>query len=294
METALRINYRFTLSSGEFVFDIATLRRRGLVLRFVRVNDISVDERMLSSAFPLVRAPSGVAATIVIAGAVEADEVGVVRPGEAVLLDLQSVGQTRSTNAVHLNLEWSADYVSAEDVGTPRRLGTPDLDLATKIGEAILDRNSDQEAVLEEAFELFRSIGAPSSAAGESYAVPPTDRDRDFARAFEAQHDNLFNDRHMSLPRGESIGVSDRQFQRGFEEFCVRYEINARGWRDVRNRWRVQNAALLLSRRSLTVAEVAREVGYASPNALSRAFSLAGFPPPAILRQRMSEMDPLR
>jgi transcriptional regulator GlxA family with amidase domain len=121
----------------------------------------------------------------------------------------------------------------------------------------------------------------------------PTDQDRLLAQGFEEQLENLTSHSAIGFEIVDSMHLSERQLRRLVGDFYARYGINARSWRDVRNRMRVQTAVLLLSRPELTVAQVAREAGYASPNALARAFSKAGFPPPAIVRQRLSEKDPL-
>ena len=198
---------------------------------------------------------------------------------------------TRTRNACHLNLEWDPDEAKRPEV--PCRLARPATDRVMSIAEALLDRGSDQRATLANAFDLFRSIGAPCGLSVEALDGEPTDRDRSFAHAIERQLENLASHESTKLQMSESLHLSERQIHRLFEEFSARFGINARSWRDVRNRWRVQNAALLLSRRELTVADVAREVGYTSPNALARAFSKSGFPSPAVIRDRMSEMDPL-
>jgi AraC-like DNA-binding protein len=290
-EPALRLAYRFALSSGEPVFEIATLRRPGLVLRATHGRNIAVDERLLTGAFPLAREPSRRVALVLLAGRVEAESVGAVGPGEALLLDDAALGRIRSKDAWHLNLEWEPREAGAAE--PPRRLEAPPMARAREIAGALVDRGSDQRATFAHAFELFRAIGAPCAFTVESFEGEPSDRERAFARALEAQLENLTSHTSLGVQMGESMGLSERQINRLWTHFASRYWINAHSWRDLRNRWRVQNAALLLSRPELTVADVAREVGYASSNALARAFATTGFPPPAVIRQRMSEMDPL-
>ncbi len=288
---ALRLNYRFTLSSGERVFDIATLRRPGLVLRFTQASNISVDESLLSRSFPSVVDASRLVALVVLAGTLEVEQVGLVSSGESILVPLSFLGRARSKSATHLNLEWDAGEPAGPT--TPRRLGPPPMDRVRKIADALLDRSSDQMTTFASAFEIFRGIGAPTTLSVDAFEGEPTERHRKYAEAIEAQLADLSSHTHTMVNMGESLNLSGRHVQRGFVEFCDQYGLTARSWRDLRNRWRVENAALLLSRPKLTVADVAREVGYASPNALARAFAQAGLPSPAVLRQRMSEMDPL-
>ena len=144
---------------------------------------------------------------------------------------------------------------------------------------------------------IIRAVGAPVTLSVDALERMPTERERRLARAFELQFENLAIDVPTALSMGDCVGRSGRQVQRNFDDFGRRYPLNAQSWRDARNRWRVENATLLLSRPELTVLQVAREVGYASPNALARALGQAGFPPPALLRKwlrEMSETDPFR
>ena len=67
--------------------------------------------------------------------------------------------------------------------------------------------------------------------------------------------------RATTVHLGDSAQLSPRQLQRLVEEFNSRYGINAGNWRDTRNRWRVQIAAVMLSLPQLTVADVAEVPG---------------------------------
>ncbi len=297
-EPALRTGYRFALSSGEQVFAVATLRRSEFVLRYTTSRDVIADEGLIARSFPRVTEPSRLVAVVVVGGLIELDEGGRLGPGDAILVAPSALGRSRSRDACHLDLEWGVEEGRAPPI-TPRRLERPPMEQVTRIGDALLDRRSDQRPLLASAFELFRSIGAPITLSVDALDGEPSDRDRRLARAMEAQVENLTSAVATKFDMGESIGLSERQINRIVSDFHARYHVNAASYRDARNRWRIQNAALLLSRPTLTVAEVAREVGYASANALARAFAKTGFPPPAVLRERlaqtrkeMSERDP--
>ena len=292
MDPALRMIHRFALSSGELVFEVGTLRRPEFVLRFTNCQNVAVDERFLTSAFPLVPTPSRLVAIVMVAGCIDLEHGGLIEPGDSILVDISTFGRIRSKNACHLNLEWASNERALR--ATPCRLGRPALEQVMKIAGALFDRNSAQRSTLANAFELFRTIGAPLTLSVEGLEGEPSSRDRRFARAMEEQLENVASRATTTFHMGDSLGLTERQIHRLVEDFNTRYGINARSWRDARNRWRIQSAALLLSRLELTVADVAREVGYASPNALARAFSKVGFPPPAIVRRQMSEMDPSR
>jgi AraC-like DNA-binding protein len=286
--------YGFALSSGEQVFQIASLRHPQFVLRFTSSKSILVDEGLFSKSFPSVPDASRLVAVAVavVLGVLAVDEHGLLGAGDAILLDVEALGRIRSKDASYLQLEWASR--EARQHATPRRLRPSRVEEITRVTDGLLGAGVDQRATLAGAFELFRSLGAPVALTVEGLEGEPMENDRRLARAIEEQAANLGSHSAATFDMASFLGLSERQILRLTEEFYARYGINAQSWRDARNRWRVQNAALLLSRFELTVADVAREVGYASPNALARAFAKAGFPPPAVLRRRLSEMDPLR
>jgi transcriptional regulator GlxA family with amidase domain len=68
--------------------------------------------------------------------------------------------------------------------------------------------------------------------------------------------------------------------------------MNLASWRDTRNRWRLQVAAVLLSRTDLSVSDIAEETGYRSPQAMARSFLRAGLPSPSEVRRLLLAGDP--
>ena len=136
-EPALRINYRFTLSSGEPVFEIATLRRPELVLRFTSGTKIAVDERLLTTLVPQVVERSRLVALVVVAGTLEVEGVGLVKPEESILVEPMTLARTRSKDAAHLSLAW--DSCEAAESAAPRRLQAPAMDQITRVVEGLLN-----------------------------------------------------------------------------------------------------------------------------------------------------------
>ena len=265
------------------------MRRPEFALRFTRYQDIVVDERLLTEAFPFLPTSSRVVCALMLEGALDVEgEAGRidVSPGESVLLGIPFMRRTRWTGAAYLDLEWTP--LDTRQATVPIKLGPVDREASTAIAAALVGRHPDQRATLESAFALFRSIGAPLQLATDDLLGEPSESDRRLAHAMEVELANL-SSRATELHLGDSMNLSPRQLQRLIQDFNARYQHNAGNWRDNRNRWRLQLAALLLSRPVLTVAEIAREVGYASPNALARAFLEAGFPSPAAVRARLSE-----
>jgi transcriptional regulator GlxA family with amidase domain len=86
---------------------------------------------------------------------------------------------------------------------------------------------------------------------------------------------------------GETSGLSRRTLIRTLQSFIPTFGIVGESWRDATHRLRLKCALLLLSAEEVSVAEVATATGYASPEALGRAFREGGLEPPSHIRQRL-------
>jgi AraC-like DNA-binding protein len=83
----------------------------------------------------------------------------------------------------------------------------------------------------------------------------------------------------------ELAGVSPRQISRDMRELARLARFPGSTLREMFRVLRLRRAALLLSCQSLTIEEVAREVGYGSADAMGRAFRDAGLPSPSEARR---------
>lgn len=79
----------------------------------------------------------------------------------------------------------------------------------------------------------------------------------------------------------DDAAVSERQFQR---DFAALIDVTGTGFRETLRRWRLRLGLLLLSAPEASVADVARALGYARPEAMNTIFRNAGLPPPSTLR----------
>jgi len=87
----------------------------------------------------------------------------------------------------------------------------------------------------------------------------------------------------MSIKQiANALGLSLRQIGRDAKELASTFGLGD-GYRDSLLVLRLRMAALLLSAREGTVAEVARLVGYGSPIAMARAFRDAKLPTPSVI-----------
>lgn len=87
----------------------------------------------------------------------------------------------------------------------------------------------------------------------------------------------------------EQAGVSERQFLRSMVRVQETFDLPDRGFRTAMVRWRATAAALLASSSALSLDEVAVLAGYASPNAVHRAFRKFELPFPGMIQKLAHE-----
>lgn len=282
-EPALFMPLRYVSPTLGTVIDNASLRRSDLVLRCTKYHGIVVDERVLTKTFDLVTRPQRMLATLVLEGdlLVDAPEGTLrARRGEGVLHATELMSVTRYDRTTTLELDWVA-----KEQTSPRVLTSFDVARATEIANELFEPVS-QRDLFARAFAFLRETGVPIEEHLDALRGGPTERDVRLGRAMCEQLMHL-SSRATTLHLGDTASLSPRQLQRVVTDFNARYGINARNWRDVRNRWRVQIAVVLLSVESMPIESIAREVGYGSASALSRAFASVGFPAPGELRDRI-------
>jgi AraC-like DNA-binding protein len=278
---------RYVSPTLGLIIEDAGLRLPELVVRATVFRHVIVDERLLSPAFPLLSAPTRLTAVVMLDGTLELfDRGGCLRvgAGESVLLGTLGTQRARWDCAAFVDLEWTSADAAAH--ATPTKLGRPDLARVRALAAALVDQEADHRDTWALALRLFRSIGAPVRVSRGAFSGEPSERDRRLARALGDQLGQVAS-RATTVHLADLAGLSPRQIQRVIQDFNTRYALNAGNWRDMRNRLRVQLAAVLLSVQALSVAGIAAEVGYGSPNALARAFAKAGFASPAEFRRAL-------
>lgn len=82
-------------------------------------------------------------------------------------------------------------------------------------------------------------------------------------------------------------GYSASHYTRQIKEVLATFGFEWGGWREVTNDARLRWAVLLLSNRTLSIAEVARAAGYGSTDALDATFRRARLPSPVVVRDRI-------
>lgn len=280
-DPALPLVFRYASPTLGLVLEVVSLRRPDLVLRVTRYPSVVVDEGLLTRSFPPASSDGRVAfavieGTIRVAGA----EPATIGPGGGVATPVDALGALRLSRTTTLELA-----LVGRDGDAPAPLRPFDVARARAIADALRGAR-DQRAVFADAFDFFERAGYPVAASARALAGSPSERDARLGRALEEQIANLSSQattRHL----GDAVGLSPRQLQRVVREWNARYGFNAGNWRDTRNRWRVQIAAIMLSSPDVAVETLAREVGYASAGALARAMANVGMPAPAEVRRAL-------
>lgn len=281
---ALRHTMTFQCVRAPAVVTDSSLRRPELRVRRTTYGGIVVDERILTRGFPGVAVSDRMEVLVSLSGSavLHVPEPVVVSPGEAWLIPRTALATARFEDAELFEVEWQGP-------ATPVRRLAVDASPLVAAARALdgVGRDADgQRAFLREAIARVRAIGGPMPDGIEALEGGPTERDVRLSDAIAEQLGNL--KREATAPHlGEDAALSARHLQRVFEEFNLRYGFNATSWRDTRSRWRVQIAAVLLSVRSLSIADVADEVGLSSATALARAFSRWKLGSPTEVRERL-------
>jgi AraC-like DNA-binding protein len=100
----------------------------------------------------------------------------------------------------------------------------------------------------------------------------------------------MFRDLRVSpalVELADHAEVSLRQAERDFTEVFETFASDSAGWRTITRRFRLALAVLMLSAESSTVTNVAKQVGYSAPEAMTTAFRAAGLPSPRELQRRL-------
>ena len=148
-------------------------------------------------------------------------------------------------------------------------------------------------AVIARAKALLSRAGVPTHElrfAGTHDLGAAEQRAQEIADALDAVLSSL-DTQPMVTDLEVRLGVTARQVTRLVDAFRVRYGYGATNWRETRNRRRLMLAATLLSDRESTVGDVARAVGYGSPETLARAFAQAGFPRPSAVHEEVAALE---
>jgi hypothetical protein len=269
---------RFACSRADAHVETHSLRRPDLIVRTTTYAGLVVDERHLTGAFPLLVPGERTQVLICtdgslvfhppIEGGAAMASTCELTPGDAVRMPRRLTACGRYEGTTFVEIEWTEPDDGAGIVRLPRVA----LERARALSVALASPN-DSRALIEEALALVRELGVRVPDAVARLEGGPSERDVRIALAMSEQLAELAHE-------GTALHL-------GEDEFNARYGLNSTNWRDTRKRWRVQLAAVLLTVPTLTVADVANEVGFGGAAALARAFATLGLPSPSDFRRRV-------
>lgn len=281
---ALYTHIRYASPRAPVLIESRALRRPELLVRRTRYLGVVVDERVFARTYAIVPRPGRMQAFMPLDGRIFYGARQPLAIGTVLLLHRHHQPLLRFENADFLEIAWDTE----QHVETPIPLGIHvETDAMVTSFE---DPRASQRQQLRIFFDSFRRAGV-TLPAFEVDRMKDSTTEHDVRLAAALRHQLQTIRGADTLVLGELAGLSPRQLQRLYAQFCLKYDFALSSWRDTRNRWRIQLAALLLSRPELTLAMVADEVGYSSSPALGRAFVQVGFPPPAELRQQILQPE---
>lgn len=283
---ALQLTMRFRCTRAPVGVTVHSLRRPDLRARITHYDGLIVDERILTRAFPALVGPDRMQVLAIARGTVRFEEPirATLGPGQVWLMPRRTTSHARFENTSFLEVDWP----SHEPVPV---MPLPESGALLALADELASLSPDgaaQRDYLERLLAALRASSVPIPAELSLGAETLSERDQRLGRALALQLENLKHE-GTSTDLAEDAGLSPRQLQRTVADFNARYGINAANWRDTRNRWRVQCAAVLLSEPRLSIADIADEVGFSDATALARAFSQAQFPSPREMRARLFE-----
>lgn len=283
---ALSLPMSFTCTRAPVRVSVSSLRRTDVRARVTHYDGVVVDERILTPRFPAVLGPERMQVFVLLAGEVtlHLDAPTPLAIGDAWLMPRLAIHRGRFRNARFFEIDWAAETpVPVAPLGASPAL----VALADELAR-VPDEGHAQRSYLERLLSAMVALGAPVPPEVRALeAEGPTPRDLRLGAAVAEQFAHLV--REATIPHfSEDAALSGRQLQRIVADFHRRYGLNATNWRDTRNRWRIQVAVVLLSVPSLSVADIAAEVGFSDATALARAFARWSLPSPSELRAALA------
>lgn len=180
--------------------------------------------------------------------------------------------------------EWEPDYGGSTRIrdSCVGKLASHDLE-AVRALSATLPRAEGAETIASEvslALAQLRSAGLPVPLL-PAHALMETlsPQTRELARTFGRVLSNLA-ERPMMIDIESAMGRSARQMQRLVSDFFDGYNFTPGGWRERRDRWRIEMGATLMTAPNATTEAVASALGYTGPQAFCLAVARAGLPSP--------------
>ena len=210
-------------------------------------------------------------------------------PGDVVAMDSKAPIVMRQEGAPYMAIafEWDDGGLGARPAAFTRgTLGATELRAAHGIWNDIVEGSADART----AVSLSSVVGLGLDLRpGEALDEDPLETHVRLSLALDACFSNL-RVQPMIADLERDLALSTRHLNRLVLDFNTKYGFNATGWRDARNRRRLLVGASLMTSPGATAEGVAREVGYQSLSAFTKALTDAGFPPPSAIAARVAAL----
>lgn len=275
---AVRLAFAYRCRRATASLAVAYLARPELRVRTLECRGLVVDEGWIPSraADSFMTLLHVVAGTVVLRGKRTTVRLGA---GATLLAPQAYVATARFERARVLEVSWATSSIEH-----PRLVAaTPALaQLAVEMQQVVQGRSSER-AYFAKVVDVVTGLGIELPDAACRVEGGPSERDLRLGLALAEQFADLKRKGSISH-LSDDASISPRQLHRTLRAFSQRYGIDAGGWRDVRNRWRLRLAIALLSLPQLSVREVADEVGLSSSTCLARFFAQCAVPSPKVVR----------
>ncbi len=180
--------------------------------------------------------------------------------------------------------EWQPDFGGAPRVRDWRveRLASSDVAWLRAFSAALPHAQDGEPSAVHVSNALARlsAAGLPVPAVPARALIETlSTQKRELAHTFGRMLSNL-SDRPMMVDIEDAMGRSARQMQRVVSKFFDGYNFTPCGWRERRDRWRIEMGATLMTAPHATTEAVATALGYTGPQAFCLAMARAGVPSP--------------
>lgn len=257
-------------------------------VRVTRTVGVICDEHLLYPATDWTGDGARPQAEVTLEGSLRNTENGEVRwvmPGTyAIGGALASLYARVERDSLILSVDWALGSLGAR---IPR--GLPTGQLATPAHKELIDHANaiiaGDVAVVPRVLDVLRTEGVPlDPIRSDDLPLSIDEEDRAVVAALTQAMCNL-GASPMSVDLERTLARSRRHVVDSVRRVASRFGLNGSDWRSLRDRFRLNAAAVLCTHANARTENVARAVGYGSARALCHALARAGLPTASAMRE---------
>ena len=262
-------------------------------VRVTRTVGVILDEHLLYPATDWTGDGARPQVEVTLEGRLRNTENGEMRwvdPGSFALGGaLASLYARVERDSLILSVDWALGSLGAR---IPRGLPSGELS-ATSHNELIDHAHAligGDVAVVPRVLEVLRAEGVPlDPISAEDLHLSIDEEDRAVVAALTTAMTNL-GASPMSVDLERTLGRSRRHVVDSVRRVAARFGLNGSDWRSLRDRFRLNAAAVLCTHEHARTEHVARAVGYGSARALCHALARAGLPTASAMREAVESL----